>query len=134
MRKGVLIMRASLAVLFFMLVSLPAFAFDAVPPTSAYQQVQSGAMILVDIRRPDEWALTGSAKGALRINMLDGDFKSRIEALRRANPGKKIGLICQAGVRSARMSQRLEDAGLTGLADITGGTQEWIEKGLPLTR
>jgi rhodanese-related sulfurtransferase len=65
--------------------------------------------------------------------MLDGDFKSHIEALRKSNPGKKIGFICQAGVRSAQMSQLLENAGLTGIVDVTGGTRQWIDVGLPVS-
>jgi rhodanese-related sulfurtransferase len=129
-----LIVRKILALAFVAFMTFPAFAVEKLTPKAAHALVASGDMILVDIRRPDEWAATGVAKGALRINMLDGDFKSRIETLRAANPGKKIGLLCQAGVRSDRMSQLLENKGLSGLVDVTGGTAEWIELGLPVTR
>jgi rhodanese-related sulfurtransferase len=123
-----------LVFLFAALMTFPAFAVEKLTPRAAYALVAGGDMVLVDIRRPDEWAATGVAKGALRINMLDGDFKWRIEALRAANPSRKIALICQAGVRSARMSQLLENKGLSGLVDVTGGTAQWIELGLPVSR
>jgi rhodanese-related sulfurtransferase len=126
--------RAILVSVLAVFLSFPAFAVEELSPKVVHAMVQNGEMILVDIRRPDEWATTGIAKGALRINMLDGDFKSRIEALRSSYPGKKIGLICQAGIRSARMSQRLEDAGMTNLVDVKGGTQEWIDQDLPVKR
>jgi rhodanese-related sulfurtransferase len=127
-------MRLLLVTLFAILVSSSAFAVEKLTPQQTHAAVQRGDMILVDIRRPDEWATTGVAAGALRLSMLSGDFKSKIQALRQANPNIKIGLICQAGVRSARMSKLLEDAGLTGLVDVTGGTSEWIDKGLPVKR
>jgi rhodanese-related sulfurtransferase len=127
-------MRVGLVVILVVLLNCPAHAVEKLSPRQAHAAAKSGDMILVDIRRPDEWATTGVAKGALRIDMLSGDFKARVAALRASNPDSKIGLICQAGVRSARMSQLLEDAGLAGLVDIAGGTEEWIEQGLPIER
>jgi rhodanese-related sulfurtransferase len=114
--------------------ALPALAFEQLSPQAAYTQVQSGKTILIDIRRPDEWEATGVAAGARKLDMRRDDFISQIQSIAKANPGKKIALICQAGVRSARMSSVLENAGLGNVIDVTGGTSEWIDQGLPVRR
>jgi rhodanese-related sulfurtransferase len=127
-------MRFIIATLVFLAASLPALAFEQLSPPEAHEQVKNGKAILIDIRRPDEWDATGVATGARRIDMRRDDFMSEIKAIAAANPGKKIALICQAGVRSARMSNALERAGLSNIIDVTGGTAEWIELGLPVKR
>jgi rhodanese-related sulfurtransferase len=66
--------------------------------------------------------------------MLNKSFTDQVKALQAANPKKRIALICQAGVRSARLSKQLENQGLNGLVDVEGGTQLWIDQGLPVSR
>ncbi len=127
-------MRSILVGVFLALLALPAFAVDKLGPRATHKAVSAGSLVLVDIRRPDEWQATGSADGALRINMLSANFIARIKALQSANPDKKIALICQVGVRSARLSKYLESQGLKNLVDVVGGTQLWIDQGLPITR
>ena len=126
--------RSILVVIFCVFLSLQAFAVDKLGPRATHKAVGAGNLILVDIRRPDEWLATGTAKGALRISMLSADFTTRIKSLQASNPGKKIAFICQVGVRSARLSKSMEDQGLNGLVDVVGGTQLWIDQGLPVER
>jgi rhodanese-related sulfurtransferase len=120
--------------IFCLLMVLPAYAVDKLGPRATHKALSAGDLILVDIRRPDEWQATGSAKGALRISMLSPDFIARLRALQASNPGKKIALICQVGVRSARQAKNLEAQGLKDLVDVVGGTQLWIDQRLPITR
>jgi rhodanese-related sulfurtransferase len=127
-------MRIILTVFICAFLALPAFASDKLGPTATHAAVKAGTLLLIDIRRPDEWRETGSAQGALRIDMLSENFTTRIKALQAANPNKKIALICQTGVRTSRLSKRLEASGLTGIVDVVGGTSLWIEKGLPINR
>jgi rhodanese-related sulfurtransferase len=127
-------MRYALIILSFLVSSIPTLAFEQLSPQAAYTQVKSGKAILIDIRRPDEWEATGVAAGAQKLDMRRDDFISEIKSIATANPGKKIALICQAGVRSARMSSVLENAGLGNVVDVTGGTSEWIDQGLPVKR
>jgi rhodanese-related sulfurtransferase len=127
-------MRIILSLVLFALLSLPALAVEKLGPKATHAAVNAGTLILIDVRRPDEWRATGSAEGALRISMLSEDFTARVKALQAANPNKKIALICQAGVRTAALSQRLESDGLTGIVDVVGGTQLWIDQGLPIKR
>jgi rhodanese-related sulfurtransferase len=127
-------MRLMVTMIALLFLTLPSLAADQKGPRAVHAAVAAGTMTLIDIRRPDEWQATGSAKGALRMSMLSPDFAARIKALQAAKPGQRIALICQAGVRSARLAKNLEAQGLTGLVDVIGGTQLWIDQGLPLTR
>jgi rhodanese-related sulfurtransferase len=127
-------MRFLITIIFCMAMALPAWSVEKLGPKATFAAVQAGTVLLIDIRRPDEWRATGSAQGALRISMLNEDFAARLKALQASSPGKRIALICQLGVRSARLSNDLEAQGLKGLVDVVGGTQLWIDQGLPLTR
>ncbi|MGC1503055.1 MAG: rhodanese-like domain-containing protein [Sulfitobacter sp.] len=100
----------------------------------------AGEIILVDIRRPDEWARTGVGQGAVAIDMRADDF---IEVLLRRTGGRKdlpIALICARGVRSARMLARLTKAGFTQILDVpegmsgSGAGPGWLIRGLPVVQ
>jgi rhodanese-related sulfurtransferase len=104
----------------------------------AHAAAVSGAVTLVDIRRPDEWALTGVGEGAVPINMLDRDFIEQVSAQVGGDHSKPVALICARGVRSRKMSVRLQQAGFTNIIDVpegmlgSGAGAGWIKRGLPL--
>jgi rhodanese-related sulfurtransferase len=106
----------------------------------ALQAAAEGRLILVDIRRPDEWAATGSPAPAHRLDMRDPAFTDRLFQLTAGDPTRPIALICAAGVRSARLAARLRDAGFTNVSDVAEGMRGsaagpgWLARGLPLTR
>ncbi|KIN70920.1 Rhodanese-like protein [Sulfitobacter noctilucae] len=98
----------------------------------------AGAIVLVDIRRPDEWARTGIPATAVPIDMRSADF---LDHLLVATGGKRdvpIALICARGVRSAALASRLSDAGFTQVLDVpegvlgSGAGPGWLKRGLPL--
>lgn len=116
------------------------FTGDTLSAPEANERAMSGAITLIDIRRPDEWAASGSAAGALRLDLRRDDF---LEALALAVEGDRtapIALICARGVRSARLGNRLRDAGFTRIIDVPEGMlgsaagPGWIARGLPVTR
>ena len=117
----------------------PQFEGDALTPTQAHQMAVAGEITLIDIRRPDEWRATGSGEGAVRIDMRDADFEAQLLAAAGSRDAP-IALICAAGVRSARLSNRLTSAGFTRIIDVpegmTGGRYGpgWIDTGLPVVR
>jgi rhodanese-related sulfurtransferase len=127
-------MRFIITIVALLALSFPARAVEKLTPSEAYAKSQSGEIILIDIRRPDEWQNTGVAKTAVRLDMRIRDFRQQLEKIATANPGKKLALICQRGVRSANMSSVLEAAGLKNIADVTEGTDGWIAQGLPVSR
>ena len=103
----------------------------------AHEAAVSGAIILVDIRRPDEWSRTGVGEGAVPINMLDRDFIDQVSAQVGGDRSLPVALICARGVRSRKMSNRLKQAGFTNIIDVpegmlgSGAGPGWIKRGLP---
>ncbi|WP_341368524.1 rhodanese-like domain-containing protein [Yoonia sp. BS5-3] len=105
-------------------------------PPEALIAATAGDILLVDIRRPDEWQQTGIAAPAHPIDMRDDDFLDQLRTLRTATT-QPIAVICARGVRSARLTRRLEEAQLGPIIDIPEGMlgsvagPGWLERGLP---
>lgn len=106
----------------------------------AHDQVVAGQITLIDIRRPDEWARTGTAIRAHPIDLRDDDFAIRVRQAAGGDLNAPIALICARGVRSARVSNQLIKAGFTNIIDIPEGMlgssagPGWIARGLPLVQ
>ena len=104
----------------------------------AHEAAVAGEIILVDIRRPDEWARTGVGEGAVPLDMRRPDFTTELSRLSQAQPGAPVALICARGVRSARLSARLVEAGFTRIIDVpegmlgSGAGPGWLQRGLPV--
>lgn len=106
----------------------------------AHERAVAGEITLVDIRRPDEWARTGSGEGAHRIDLRVEDFAAQVQAAAGGDLDAPIALICARGVRSARVSNRLMEAGFTNIIDVPEGMlgsaagPGWLERGLPVVK
>jgi len=104
----------------------------------AHQKVVAGEITLIDIRRPDEWARTGSGEGAHRIDLRVDDFADQVLAAAGGDPNAPVALICARGVRSARVSNQLISAGFTNIIDVPEGMlgsaagPGWLKRGLPV--
>lgn len=109
-----------------------------IAPEAANTKVEGKSLILIDIRRPDEWALTGIAKGAVPLDMRDDDFIDRLDQLTSGNRATPVALICAAGVRSRRLAAKLTSAGFSSILDVSEGMlgsdagPGWIARGLPV--
>lgn len=116
----------------------PTFAGAVIDPVAAHAQAVAGEIILVDIRRPDEWSATGSGEGAVRIDLRVPDFADQVAAAANGDKDAPIALICARGVRSARTSNQLLGAGFSNIIDVpegmlgSGAGPGWIKRGLPL--
>lgn len=112
---------------------------DAIDPPTAHKLAGEGKVLLVDIRRPDEWAKTGSGEHALRLDMRREDFVDALLEKTRGSKDVPVALICARGVRSARLNNQLVEAGFTNLIDVpegmlgSGAGPGWIKRGLPLS-
>lgn len=91
------------------------------------QALVSDDGILVDVRTPAEFE-TVHAQSAINVP-LDELSKNTIHALRR-DSGATIYLICQSGSRTKTACKRLADA--SNIVAVEGGTQAWIDCGLPV--
>jgi rhodanese-related sulfurtransferase len=111
-------------------------------PDAALHMSQTGAVTIIDIRRPDEWRTTGIVPGAKKATIDfgrgTGRFLNRIKRLTNGDKSTPIALICAAGVRSKHAAALLRRHGYTAVADIsegmTGGVHGagWIKRGLPI--
>lgn len=119
---------------------LPArlFADDTVVSASdAHAAMKDGKLILVDVRRPDEWLSTGVAEGAWLLDMRDKNFGAYLMAVLERNPDHEVAIICRTGNRTGRLMQALADSGITRVVDVTEGMEGgprgtgWIKTGLP---
>lgn len=106
----------------------------------AHASAVAGDITLIDIRRPDEWARTGVGEGAIPIDMRRPDFTDALRAEIVGREDVPVALICARGVRSARLSQRLADAGFTNIIDVpegmlgSGAGPGWLKRGLPVVQ
>ncbi len=113
---------------------------DSITPDVAHENAVSGAITLIDIRRPDEWDRTGSGEGANRLDMRRDDFVVALNEIVKGDKNAPIALICARGVRSSRMSNLLTNAGFTNIIDVPEGMlgstvgPGWLERGLPVVR
>ncbi len=116
------------------------FKGDAIAPQTAHEYATAGKITLVDIRRPDEWARTGSGQGANRLDMRRDDFITELDKIVGGDRAMPVALICARGVRSNRMSQHLKNAGFTNIIDVPEGMlgskagPGWLKRGLPVVR
>lgn len=137
-----MILRRSLVVALLLLpaVSRAQVSLPAVDVRQALERQRAGTSILVDVRTPEEWAETGTPKGAVRIDMTSDTFVVQLDALRKANPGKDIDLICRTASRSSYVQRALAASGWKGLVNVRGGMAGspegigWIDAKLPLER
>jgi rhodanese-related sulfurtransferase len=112
----------------------------ALEAPEAHKKAIAGEILLIDIRRPDEWAKTGSGEGAVRLDMRREGFIAELSRLVGGDTARPVALICARGVRSARMSNRLDEAGFSTIIDVpegmlgSGAGPGWIKRGLPLDR
>ncbi|GFE63924.1 rhodanese-like domain-containing protein [Litoreibacter roseus] len=113
---------------------------DRIDAPTAYELAKSGDILLIDIRRPDEWAKTGSGVGAARLDMRRTDFIDALDILTEGRRDRPVALICARGVRSARLNNLLVEAGFTRIIDVPEGMlgsaagPGWIARDLPLDR
>lgn len=104
----------------------------------ALARARAGELILLDIRRPDEWEATGRPEASVALDMRRADFAEELARLAGGDTGRPVALICARGVRSARMANRLIEAGFADVSDVPEGMlgsasgPGWLARGLPL--
>jgi sulfur-carrier protein adenylyltransferase/sulfurtransferase len=94
----------------------------------ARELIDSGDILLVDVREQDEWD-EGHIPGAVHIPR--GNLESRIERAA-PDPTQQIVLYCAAGNRSVFATRTLEELGYTDVASLSGGFTDWKRNGFPV--
>ena len=128
---------------------LPADGYAGnVPPELAWQWLQSGEAVLVDVRTDAEREWVGEVPGAIAIAWkqwpgmaLNASFDAQLLAA--VPQGRKVVLLCRSGVRSVVAAQRATSLGLQAYnilegfeGDVDGSGQRgnlggWRLRGLP---
>ncbi len=117
-------------------------AQTVVTPDQALRMANGGEIMIIDIRRPDEWRKTGVPRGAERATVRSSrgaaEFLRRIAKLTNGDKNAPIALICAAGVRSKHASRFLLSRGYTQVLDISEGMLGnrqgvgWLARKLPV--
>jgi rhodanese-related sulfurtransferase len=105
----------------------------------AHAAAQSGDVVLIDIRIPEEWRETGIPAAAHAIDMYEGpkEFTAKLLQVTGGDPTRRVALICRTGNRSATLQAHLATAGFTNVVDVAEGVvggrfgQGWLKHGLP---
>ena len=86
---------------------------------------------LLDVRTPGEHA-AAHVPGAqlLPLDELDPAVFCR----ERGADGAPVYVLCQSGGRARRAIEKLDRAGVSGCILVEGGTQAWVDAGLPVNR
>lgn len=106
----------------------------------AHAQALAGEAVLIDIRRPEEWQMTGIPEGAQPLGMRREDFGGRLYELLGGDPSRPVAVICATGGRSGYVAAELAKAGFTDVRDVSEGMQGsaagpgWLRRGLPVTQ
>jgi len=112
---------------------------DSLTAPQALAQVRAGAVTLIDLRRPDEWARSGVPEGAIPLDMRRADFIAALAA-QLGGRDRPVALICARGVRSRRVAAQLAEAGFSRVLDVregmlgSGAGPGWVARGLPVTQ
>ena len=103
------------------------------------EQLSQDQVILIDVRRQDEWRRTGVVENSHLVTFFDqrGNYDAaawlgEINAF--SNPDDTIVLICQTGSRSGIIANWLaSQMGYSVVYNLQPGIVEWIREGLPVS-
>ena len=102
-----------------------------IDPQMASIKCQSGEVVLVDVREPDEWEATGSPKGSAQIALQNPLFVEDVLSCVDNKKDTSIILCCKSGMRGEKAGQLLRARGFENIVNIDGGMVRWLEENLP---
>jgi rhodanese-related sulfurtransferase len=95
---------------------------------AAHSPSCSPGIVVIDVREPEEYA-RGHVPGA--INLAQAELASHLDGV---PSDRQVFVICQTGERSRRSAQFLLQVGISGAANVTGGTAAWIRAKHPVEK
>ena len=101
----------------------------SISPSALASTLGTGtALELLDVRTPPEYA-AAHVPGAQLRPLAELDIAALLAPHK---PGTPIYVLCQSGARAAQAIERLQRAGCPDGILVDGGTQAWIDAGLPV--
>ena len=114
-------------------ISMPVSLGQATP--ADLLRAQKDGVVIVDIRRPDEWSQTGVIAGAKTVTAfetngcLHPEFQQKFIALV-PSPDTPVLLYCRSGSRTANLGTALlEQLGFSQVTHLRGGILSWKADG-----
>lgn len=106
--------------------NLPVGSFALVKPKDLYQRMKAGtAPVIVDVRLPSEWM-------GLRIgNVLNMPLNKLIADSKHLSKDMPVLTVCNSAYRSSMGAAVLQKMGFKNVLNMEGGSEAWIEDGLP---
>ena len=105
---------------------------DKVTPYELYDLLaEDGGAELLDVRTPGEYAVA-HVPGARLLPLDDLHAPTFLE--QRSAPEKPVFVICQTNRRARQAIKKFQGAGFDRCVLVEGGTQAWMEAGLPVNR
>ena len=106
----------------------PREPFTRITVQEAKEMMERGDVQVIDVREPNEYR-EGHVPGAKLMPV--NSVLTRIQEL---NHDQDIIFVCAVGQRSALACEMAAAMGLERLYNMEGGTQTWVEAGLPVGR
>jgi rhodanese-related sulfurtransferase len=104
----------------------------SVSPVELNKTIASDGLVeLLDVRTPGEFE-SAHVPGARLIPLDELDAGAFLK--QRGQGAQPVYVLCQSGGRARKAIEKLQQAGFGGCVLVEGGTQAWIDAGLPVTR
>ncbi len=104
----------------------------SISPQRLAQLSAAGSAEVIDVRTPAEFR---EAHLPMAHNVpLDTLDARRLQRQRNGATERPLYVVCHSGARSSKACQKLLEAGCADVVNVEGGTQAWIDAGLPVVR
>mgnify|MGYP001571697440 CR=1 FL=1 len=108
-------------------------SYEISPAELAEKLKNSGSIVLLDVRTPEEYAAGHLADVLLLpVQELSGETLSGI-GLGEDAKNKNIVVYCRTGVRSARAYTMMSSWGYANVKNLSGGITRWQSENYPIT-
>ncbi|OCX42750.1 thiosulfate sulfurtransferase [Campylobacter ornithocola] len=91
---------------------------------------------IIDVRKPSEWAQTGTIKNAIKISFYneDGSLNENfVEEVKKISSKKPLAIVCRSGSRSTKASTLLDQNGIE-VTNLKGGMNALLSQGYKTTK
>jgi rhodanese-related sulfurtransferase len=103
----------------------------SISPAELQRLAQSGPIEILDVRTPAEFA-AAHVPGATLVPL--DSLEAGAFLRQRASDCTYIYILCQTGIRARKAIEKFHRAGFDGCILVEGGTQAWMDAGLPVIR
>ncbi len=102
-----------------------------IKPIEAKSFLAAVKPVVIDIRRPEEYAAGHLEAATRQLDYYAPDFK---EQLAKLDKGATYLIYCRSGHRSGLALGIMKELGFTDIHDIEGGITAWAAAGLPVAK